>query len=182
MVADLPLEVKIFIAISLVATGGALLFIFFLLSSRQVKNNLKNRESALRSRFQSSLNVIMLMESSDDEPTASSQFYLSQLKKDMGDSPLAKQVMTDQLIGLRKSLMGTAAEGLTSLFKKLQLNVFSESKAKSLRWSEKAQGIFELAQMDNKDSFESIKPNLHSKNATVREEAFMSLVKLDNLK
>lgn len=177
--SELPSEVKVFILIALIAIGGALLFIFFLFSSRLAKNRLKRRESILRDRFQKSLNVIMLMESSVDEPTASSQFYFSQLKKDMGESPLAKQVMTDQLIGLKKSLVGVSAESLITVYRKLQLNTFSNRKAGSISWSKRAQGIFELAQMDDTDSFQRIKSNLHARNATVREEAFMALVKLD---
>jgi len=175
----LPSEVKIFAAISLAAIGGAVLFIIFLFGSRQVKNNLKRRESAFRDRFQKSLNVIMMMESSSEEPAASSQFYLSQLKKDMGESTLAKQVMVDQLIGLKKNLVGSSAENLTNIFRKLQLNFFASQKAESIRWPRRAQGISELAQMDDQSSFEKIKANLHSKNITVREEAFMALVKLD---
>lgn len=177
--SGLPSEVKVFIVISFIAICGAVLFIIFLFGSRQVKNNLKRRESALRERFQESLNVIMLMESSVDEPAASSKFYLSELKKDMGESRLAKQVMTDQLIGLKKSLIGSAAETLTTVFKKLQLNIFSSRKVESTSWPVRAQGIFELAQMDDRESFEKIKLNLHAKNVTVREEAFMALVKLD---
>lgn len=177
--SELPIEVKVFIAIALVALGGAVLFVIFLFTSRQVKNSLKQKELMLRDRFQQSLNVIMLMESSSDEPVASSQFYFSQLKKDMGDSRLAKQVMIDQLIGLKKSLAGATAESLNNVFKKLQLNLFSRQKAESISWSKRAQGIYELAQMDDKDSYEQIKLNLHAKNVTVREEAFMALVKLD---
>ncbi|HTH57205.1 MAG TPA: hypothetical protein VL728_14240 [Cyclobacteriaceae bacterium] len=177
--SDLPSEVKVFILISLVALCGALLFVIFLFSSRQVKNSLKQKESVLRSRFQGSLNVIMLMESSDEEPAASAQFYLSQLQKDMGESRLAKQVMTDQLIGLKKNLVGASADSLTNVFRKLRLNAFSSGKAASFSWSTRAQGLFELAQMDDKDSFERIKSNLHARNVTVREEAFMALVKLD---
>jgi hypothetical protein len=177
--SDLPFDVRVFILISLVALCGALLFVIFLFSSRQVKNILKRKESTLRDRFQKSLNVIMMMETSTTEPSASSQFYLSQLKKDMGESPLAKQVMTDQLIGLKKSLVGASAESLINIFRKLQLNLFSRQKAESVGWPQRAQGISELAQMDDQDSFDKIRSNLNARNVTVREEAFMALVKLD---
>jgi HEAT repeat protein len=179
IISELPAEVKVFLLISLVATTGAVLFIAFLLSSRQVKNDIKFRETVFRDRFQTSLNVILLMDSSQNEPQASSQFYLSQLQRDMGDSRIAKQVMTDQLINLKKNIAGSSSDSLTNVYKKLGLNLFSQQKANSMWWSTKAQGIFELAQMDDKESFEKIKSNLSSRNETVREEAFMALVKLD---
>lgn len=177
--SGLPFEVKVFIVISLVAIGGAILFILFLFGSRQVKNNLRQKEAAFRERFQKSLNVIMMAESSADEPAASSQFFVSELRKDMGESQLAKQVMIDQLIGLKKNLVGSSAESLITVFRKLHLNNFSSQKAASMWWPKRAQGISELAQMDEKDSFEKIKSNLNARNVTVREEAFMALVKLD---
>jgi hypothetical protein len=176
----LPQDVKVFLWIAFSALVGASLFILFLLSSRQVKNKLAQKENTFRARFQNSLNVILLMDSSEDEPMASVQFYQTQLVKDMGDSRIAKQVMVDQLIGLRKSLSGSSADGLTRVFRKMGLNIFSQQKMNKPRWSQKARGIFELAQMNEKESFEKIKPSLQSKNVTVREEAFMALVKLDN--
>ncbi|GHN01749.1 hypothetical protein WSM22_32380 [Cytophagales bacterium WSM2-2] len=179
LISGLEYAVKIFLFIAFVAFSGALLFIFFLLSSRQVKNAKIRRETQLRDRFQRSLNVIMLMESSSTTEQASSQFYVSQLVKDMGNSTLARQVMTDQLIGLRKSLIGSSADNLVSIFRTLKLNDFSLFKLRSFDWKIKAQGIFELAQMDNGESYELIKRSLNSKNVTVREEAFMALVKLD---
>src|SRR5687768_7368203 len=89
----------------------------------------------------------MLMDSSDSEPEASVRFYQTQLIKDMGQSTLAKQVMIDQLIVLKKSLLGSSAAKLNSVFKKLQLNSVSLKKMNSGEWPERAQGIFELAQM-----------------------------------
>ena len=105
----LPEDVKIFLVISLIAFTGAVLLVLFLFASRVFKNERIAREMNLRNRFQVSLNMIMLIEGTDAVQLSSSQFYIKDLRKDMGNSSLAKQVMIDQLIGLQKNISGSSA-------------------------------------------------------------------------
>ncbi|MGC4022331.1 MAG: HEAT repeat domain-containing protein [Cyclobacteriaceae bacterium] len=123
--------------------------------------------------------MIMLLEGTDSMQLSSSQFYLKDLGKDMGTSSLSKQVMIDQIIGLQKSVAGSSAENLISIFKKLNLSSLSLAKLKSFQWNIKAQGISELGQMLYTDSIPSIKSLINHRNQTVREEALMAMVKLD---
>jgi HEAT repeat protein len=172
----LTLAERIFVYLALSFLVGALLFLIFLLVSRWKKSNHVIKSESFKQRFQAIINDIVFV---DDPTLLASTASLQELERMSKESAIAKQVIIDQVIALKKSLSGIAVQNLENVFRLLRLHEFSREKLNANAWEIKAQGIYELAEMGHTESKNDIQVFLHSKNRTVQEEAFVALLKLD---
>lgn len=101
-----------------------------------------------------------------------------------------REFVTEKLISIKKNISGAAGDSIEAAYIQLGLKNDSIMKMKSVRWFEKARGIYELYMMDQKDMFRDIMKYTNNKNRYVRREAqaaiigfagFDGLVFLDNL-
>jgi hypothetical protein len=169
--------VLLILALSFLSLGiGCVLFLFL---SRIVKNYNIRKKKRLQAAFQQSLNSILFNEDSE-MPEASYRFHLNQIKKIMGNSIFARHTIVGQILGIKKSLSGSASKRLDRVYRDLDLIAFSMRKLTSWSWKNRAQGIRELTEVNYYDRTLFQKVKSRTKNQTLLEEIFMSTVRLDN--
>ena len=178
----LTTDEKIFLLIALFFFCTGVILIISIFVSRIVKSSRQERQEYLRDYFQQVFNSIIILETTTTVPTASYQFNVESLGKVARQSGLAKQVLISQLILIKKSLTGSSSRVLEKLFMDLGLHHYSLKKLRSISWKIKAQGIRELTELNYEPSVEKINGFLHSRNKTLREEAFMAKVRLQKEK
>lgn len=172
-------EVQVFIILALVFFAAALLFVAFILLSRLSKNNRQRRETILRNYFQRTLNAMVIMETTSAVPASSHHFKLDTLRTLAGQSSLARQVMVNQLVSVKKSISGSSSRILEQLYTELDLHTYSLRKIKHGSWQKKAQGIRELAELRYQPAIAIIRKFIVSRNRTLREESLLALVRLN---
>ena len=84
------------------------------------------------------------------------------------------------MIDVSVNLRGDTEKKLGQLYKQLELDKDSISRAKSKKWHKKIKGFRELAFMNIKDANDEIYKSLNSKNEILRMEAQIALVRLDD--
>ncbi|MEB8329146.1 hypothetical protein OO009_07240 [Flavobacteriaceae bacterium KMM 6897] len=89
------------------------------------------------------------------------------------------QILSDILIDLQKDVSGETLERLYRLFKDLGLHNKAYEKLESYRWQIVSQGIMELTQMRVTESYEFIAKLINDKRGTVRKQAEMAAVTLE---
>ncbi len=99
------------------------------------------------------------------------QKFDSLLKK-----PFNRQVMTDEIINMRKNLSGSASENLQKLYEQIGLKKDALQKLQYSYWYTKAKGIQELSWMNQKDCLLKIYKLTNHKNELVRMEAQSAVV------
>lgn len=101
-----------------------------------------------------------------------------------------RQFIIRNLINIKKNLTGTTTDTTVYLYEKLNLRRDSIKRMKSSAWHHKAQGIYELYMMNQRDEYTAIFGYTNSNNEYVRMEAqtasigfsgFSGLAFLDNL-
>ena len=105
-------EVKVFIILALVFFAVAILFVAFILLSRLSKSNRQQKETILRNYFQRTLNAMVIMETTSSVPASSHHFKLDTLRTLAGQSSLARQVMVNQLVSVKKSILSLTCRGI----------------------------------------------------------------------
>ncbi|MGC1391894.1 MAG: HEAT repeat domain-containing protein [Bacteroidales bacterium] len=91
-----------------------------------------------------------------------------------------RQVLIDQMIDVNINLKGDERNKLLNLYKLLNLDRDSISKAHNRRWHKKIKGFRELAFMNIKDANDAIYKALNSSNEILRMEAQIALVRLSD--
>jgi hypothetical protein len=91
-----------------------------------------------------------------------------------------RQVLIDQMIDVSINLKGEESKKLVNLYKILNLDRDSISKAYDFRWHKKIKGFRELAFMNIKSANGIIMKALNSKNQILRMEAQIALVRLSD--
>lgn len=173
-------EVKVFIILALIFFSAAILFVIFILISRLIKNDSQQKEAILRNYFQRTLNAMVIMETTSTVPASSHHFKLDTLRTLAGQSSLARQVMVNQLVAVKKSISGSSSKILEQLYIELDLHTYSIKKLKRGSWQKKAQGIRELAELRYQPAIDTIRKFIVSGNRTLREESLLALVRLDD--
>jgi hypothetical protein len=92
--------------------------------------------------------------------------------------PLSRQVMITELINGKKGLSGTAATNLVLLYRQLGLERDSLDKLASRKWHLQAQGIQELAVMEQRSYVTRLYRFTNAHNEVVRREAQAAIVQL----
>ena len=172
-------EVKVFIILALIFFAAAILFVAFILLSRLSKNSRQQKETILRNYFQRTLNAMVIMETTSAVPASSHHFKLDTLRTLAGQSSLARQVMVNQLVSVKKSISGSSSRILEQLYIELDLHTYSLNKIKRGSWQKKAQGIRELAELRYQPAIDTIRKFIVSDNRTLREESLLALVRMD---
>jgi HEAT repeat protein len=154
--------------------------IIMLFASRVIKSGRLRRANSLRTSFQKTLNKIVVNESFGQETQGPAfEFYIAELRYFTEGSSLARQVLIDQIVDLKKSLTGNSARALIQTYKALLLHEESLKKLKAHRWEKRASGIRQLAEMGVRQSIPDIKRNLSARNPTLREETLVAMVRLE---
>lgn len=172
----------VFVALLFIVLGLASMTAIFV--SRLIKSSREKKMNDFILRFQSILNSLIVNESvsSRRSPGSAFEFKQEQLKAVIGGSTFAGNVLITQLIHLKKSLAGNASLVLERTYRHLALRRISFSKIKGHAWPSSVKGIRELAEMNETESLPIIEKHLRSENKFVREEALMSLMRLQQEK
>lgn len=93
-----------------------------------------------------------------------------------------RDFLLQQIVDTRKYISGIAADHLEELYLQLNLHNYSLKKMNSRKWYIKAQGIQELALMNQTQFAEAIQPYTNHKNSYVRLEAQAAMVRLFQFK
>ena len=91
-----------------------------------------------------------------------------------------RQVLIDQMIDVSVNLRGDTEKKLVQLYKQLELDKDSISRAKRKEWHMKIKGFRELAFMNIKDANDEMYKSLNSSNEILRMEAQIALVRLND--
>ncbi len=172
-------EEKAFLWIALTLLLLAMGMIIFLLANRFIKGYVSKTRAIKLEFFQQATNAIIIGESNATMPAASYQFYLGKLFQVFGKNESSKQLLIDHLIAMKKNVSGSTASAIDKLFIDLDLPNYCLEKLKSQSWSKKAKAIRELAELNYLPAIETIKPLVNHRNQTLKEEAFIALVRLD---
>lgn len=95
---------------------------------------------------------------------------------------LAKKVLLQELIKLKKSLSGIPGNNVQKLYEQLRLDVLSRQKMSSKKWHIKVQGIQELAIMNQHTDGSNILSLTNHSHPIVRMEAQTAMVRLKKYK
>jgi hypothetical protein len=115
-----------------------------------------------------------------DDP--SRQFHVSELWKKQLKKRTTRTFIIDEIITGRKNIKGKIGENFLKLYVGLKLDEESFSKLKSKQWNQVAQGIQELALMEQHHRMSDIFREINSKNEYVRAEAQSALVYLSGFR
>jgi hypothetical protein len=147
--------------------------------SRIRKSTKEKREARLKVQFQKILNALIINQGVSDSPTSVLTYRIDELKKTIGDSNFATQLLIDEIIRTKKNLTGSAVILLTEIYYLLGLDVVSRNKLSSIRWYEQAKGIREVSEMKDHQSLPAIRKFIDSPNMTLRDESILAIMRLD---
>lgn len=89
-----------------------------------------------------------------------------------------ENVLSEILLDLRKDVSGDTMKSLFKLYKDLNLEIKAFEKLRSFKWQKISQGMFELTQMQVKESYSFISRFINDKRSVVRKQAEISTVTL----
>jgi uncharacterized protein YhhL (DUF1145 family) len=175
LVQDFSEEVNILLSISVALLLLSIALVFFILISRLVKSYHLKKEEKYKHLFREIIYGLSVQEKSylDDK----SDDNLLELKKNI-KSVFGQQVLIDELIHIRKNVVGTSADNIYAIYTNLGLHQNSLKKLKSISWVTKARGIRELAEMDYYKAVPEIQQFLTVPQQTIREESILALIRL----
>lgn len=90
--------------------------------------------------------------------------------------PRNRQFVIENLINIKKSLTGTAAEHIIKLYEQIGLKKDSIKSFNSIAWHEKAKGIYQLYMMNQKNEMPDIFNHTDNSNEYVRMEAQTAII------
>lgn len=91
-----------------------------------------------------------------------------------------REVLTSVLMDLRKDVSGKVQMELIRMYQDLELHKDAYAKLNSWRWELVSKGIYELTQMEVKDSYTVITKFINDKRATIRKQAEIATVSLND--
>lgn len=177
--SELAQEEQALVLIAGIFFGCGVLFIAFLFMSRVVKSSRLKKELHFQSIFQSSLNFIIVQEWTGETPEPSYWLELQKLDPILRRHALARQVMVNQLVNMKKSLSGAPSRMLDKTYRDLHLHRFSIRKLSRRYWKVQAQGIRELTEMNYHDPALFMEVLIKAGNKTLQEEIVTATVRLD---
>jgi hypothetical protein len=93
-------------------------------------------------------------------------------------NPFDREVLTAVLLDLRKDVTGKTRTEVFRVYQDLELHKDAYNKLNSWRWELVSKGIFELTQMEVKDSYSLITKFINNKRSTIRKQAEIATVSL----
>lgn len=152
---------------------AAILFIFIIIS--RVMDGIKfSRKRLMEKKAQQFITSIMF---NDEEWNA---IRIENFKDRYLTNTFNCQVFLENLILLRKNIIGEMSDQLRQLYKDLGLHIYSKKKLYSGSWNKIAQGIGELAEMDMQQESVLIRSFINHPNQILRSEAQIAYLKLQN--
>jgi hypothetical protein len=129
---------------------------------------LKKKKFVYRSRIHNRLEdwISLMVSDESGEGIAVSRGLLH-----ISGNATGRQLLIDELLGIKKNFTGRTARNIVGLYEQLGLKAHSMKKLGSTEWHVKANGIQELCQMDQHDTLKKIYKNINNKNELVRMEA-----------
>jgi len=156
-----------------------LLFIVYYL---QEKQRIANAKKHLRHIYSNLISEVSLCETDEEREEVLAQPYVQSIITKELSKNLGKKVLIKELVKSKDSLTGDAAQNLRWLYEKLSLDKESFKRFSSKKWHVKASGIQQLAEMGQAKYLVKIYRDTNSKNAFVRTEAQIAVVKLTGFK
>lgn len=140
--------------------------LLIIMATRAYKSSRRKKAEKIRGIYQEELTHFLFGE---DEPAK--EFTAI-------SNPFNRDIFTHELLSLHNNLHGETALRLRDLYFNLNLYKDSMARVSQRRWDIKARGFREVAQMDVKDAIDEVASHINSKNAVLRTEAQVTMVKL----
>lgn len=154
------------------------ILIFFILFILIRKNRISNKQKAVRGILEEWIMKIVLEEPDNADHIFDIPDWIALLLK----NKLAKNVLLQELIKLKKSLSGVSGNNVRKIYEQLRLDELSRQRMRSKKWHLKAQGIQELAIMNQHTDGSNILSLTNHKHPMVRMEAQTAMVRLKKYK
>ena len=156
-----------------------LLFIAFYL---QKKSRLAKTKKHLRGVYSDLISEISLCETLEEKEEFLCQPSFQACFRKWLSHPLGRKILIRELVRSKDSLTGDAAQNLRWLYERFALDEDSFRLFQSHQWHFKAKGIQQLAEMQQTKYLVKIYRETNNKNAFVRTEAQIAVVKLTGFK
>jgi len=166
-------------AIFAAIVAGILLFIAFYLHK---KSQLAKTKQYLRGVYSDLISEISLCETTEEKEALLVQPFFQTCFSKWLSHPLGRKVLIKELVRSKDSLTGDAAQNLRWLYERFSLNEDSFRLFQSSQWHFKAMGIQQLAEMQQANYLVKIYRETNNKNAFIRTEAQIAVVKLTGFK
>ncbi|QCR21531.1 HEAT repeat domain-containing protein [Pontibacter sp. SGAir0037] len=170
----LPPLVKLILTLSAAFMVVAILLFLFIVLSRVRDGFNYNRRQLMQKKSQQFI-TSMIFEEEGWNVARLENFREKYLTNDF-----QKQLFLENLIILRKNIIGELADKLNQLYKDLGLHIYSKQKLYSGSWDVIAKGIGELTEMGMKQDSVLIRTFINHPNQILRSEAQVSYLKLQN--
>jgi len=164
------LLIKVLIAFIIYSIFSMLVLLVVILLHRNKLELVEKISQELKEKYQGLLMDYLFDEEHEPE-------ILERINKAAGDK-FKREILMNQMQDLMVNLSGDAADRLSELYYKLDLDRDSEEKALGPKWHIKVKGFRELALMNVTRVNDEIIRCLHSKNSILRMEAQLALVRL----
>lgn len=153
------------------------ILIFYILFILVRKNRILNKRRSINLILEEWITEIIL-----EERKVNQVFDVPEKIQQLLKQKLAKEVLLQELIKLKKSLSGVPGNNAQKLYEQLRLDQLSRQRLSSKRWHIKAQGIQELAIMNQHSNSSDILRLTNNKHPMLRMEAQTALVRLQKYK
>lgn len=159
--------------------AGILLFIAFYLRK---KSQTAQTKKYLRSIYSDLISEISLCDTPEEKEAVVAQPSFQACLGKWLSHPLGRKVLVKELVRSKDSFTGDAAQNLRWLYERFSLNEDSFRLFQSGQWHFKAMGIQQLAEMQQANYLVKIYRETNNKNAFIRTEAQIAVVKLTGFK
>lgn len=175
---SLPLTIRIYISIGLFFLAISLVFVLAI----QVSQLLKRVNTRFKRRYmdeiQKEISLLVVQSSMSEVPEASFRFKLERLISLTRKSDYLAQLILNEIVSMKKNLVGESAVYLKRAYLELGLFDLSVKKVRSRNWKRIAKGLRELEIMEQVDALHHFIIFLNHSNYYLRREARLSLAGL----
>lgn len=170
--------VHVCIAIIVICLMSVVIITVTLFVKRAKTQHLARRTRALEEKYDLLLTGI-IFDDMDDDFEAKRQKLVNHFRKQYLTTTFNKRILRKQLLKLHKNLAGSAKEALGTLYRELKLHKDAFTQLRSTDWSEKADAVRELSQMEIPEAKDKIIRLTGHENAVLRLEAQVAMLMLD---
>ena len=167
-------------ALAFGVVAACVLLLIFLFLYRN--NQRKKRKAQWRSLFSDLLAEIIIGESVKELQETLRQFCENEVHRKLLARPFVRKVLIRELVKTKDSISGKSAENLRWLYEELALDRDSFQAFQHGQWHRKAGAIQHLAEMQQSKYLVKIYRETNNRNALIRTEAQLAVVKLTGFK
>jgi hypothetical protein len=165
-------------ALSLFFVVLALVYFASVFSFRYRLSRLGKHTMAKRKEFSSMVCEFLFFEEDGEKKEKINYIDLKIQIRELIKNRFDREVLITVLLDLRKDVTGKTRTELFRLYQDLELHKDAYKKLNSWRWELVSKGIYELTQMEVKDSYSLITKFINDKRATIRKQAEIATVSL----